>query len=325
MRRLHGFPRQYSHHINSRRHRLPYPRQTKRPSRPPQSRSRTGSTTHRLQNHLPQRPSLRPSTWSLAAVDPSGVKREKENVEANQLVRNSLTKTLEPSSDGKPPFQLILGGECCQLPGILTALSHTLSPKRVGLIYIDADVDLTLPNAPGSSGNFASMTMTHLMRRPGALQSMADFVRPDGEPLVDPGNVVFFGLNMDLAGNTREQLGVLFDSGYRVFTSSSIAADPGGRAREALAWLEERVDVILVHYDVDSIDGGSFPLANVPQFTGVGIEESLRALKVLVSGSKVAGLMVAEVNPDHDPGLGMTGKLVEGIVDAFKARTETLG
>ncbi|KAK6441549.1 hypothetical protein LTR95_002221 [Oleoguttula sp. CCFEE 5521] len=255
-----------------------------------------------------------PAAWSLAPIDPSGVKREKENVEVNHRVREALNNALKPiEADGKPPFQLILGGECCQLPGILTACSHTLSSKRVGLLYIDADADLTVPNAPGSSGNFASMTMTHLMRCPGALESMASFVRPDSKALVDPGNVVFFGLNMDLAGNTRDQLGVLFDGGYRVFTSSSIAAAPEERAREALAWLEERVDVILVHYDVDSIDAGSFPLANVPQFTGVGI------------GSKVGGLVVAEVNPDHDPGLDMTGRLVEGIVDAFKARKQTPG
>ncbi|OQO11116.1 hypothetical protein B0A48_05371 [Cryoendolithus antarcticus] len=262
-----------------------------------------------------------PAAWSLASIDPSGVKREKENVEVNHRVHEALTNTLKPiEADGRPPIQLILGGECCQLPGILTAFSHSLAPARVGLLYIDADADLTVPNAPGSSGNFASMTMTHLMRRAGGLESMASFVRPDGKPLVDAGNVVFFGLNLEGGGNTREQLSILFDGEYRVFTSSSIAAAPEERAREALAWLEDRVDVILVHYDVDSIDAGSFPLANVPQFTGVKIEDSLRAFTVLLGGPKIGGLMVAEVNPDHDPGLSMTGKLVEGIVDAFKAR-----
>ncbi|KAK6438913.1 hypothetical protein LTR95_004887 [Oleoguttula sp. CCFEE 5521] len=231
-----------------------------------------------------------PAAWSLASIDPSGVKREKENVEVNHRVHEALTKTLKPiEADGRPSIQLILGGECCQLPGILTAFSHSLAPAR----------------------------------RPGALESMASFVRPDGKPLVDAGNVVFFGLNLDGGGNTREQLSVLFDGGHRVFTSSSIAAAPEERAREALAWLEDRVDVILVHYDVDSIDAGSFPLANVPQFTGVKIDDSLRALTVLLGGAKVGGLMVAEVNPDHDPGLSMTGKLVEGIVDAFKARRKT--
>ncbi len=96
--------------------------------------------------------------------------------------------------------------------------------------------------------------------------------------------------------------------------------DAVARAEEALKWLEERVDYIWVHFDVDVVDPGLFPLGNVPNWTGVVFEDIRAALGVFLAGEKVGGLSVAEVNPDHDPGLGMTSRLVESIVGALAAR-----
>ena len=142
------------------------------------------------------------------------------------------------------------------------------TPKRVGLLYVDGDADLVIPGEPGSSGSLASMAFTHLAMVRGALESMKPFTRPDGSGVVDNSNVVIFGLNVALQGNTRAQIGHLLDEGYRVITSSAIAKDPTHRAKQALSWLEERVDYIFLHLDVDAIDATNFPLANIPNRTG---------------------------------------------------------
>ena len=84
--------------------------------------------------------------------------------------------------------------------------------------------------------------------------------------------------------------------------------------------MEERVDYIIVHLDVDVIDPGEFPLCHLPNFTGLGFEETMTALKVFLKSKKTVALSVAEVNPDHDPGLEMTGRLVDEIVDGLKSR-----
>ena len=89
------------------------------------------------------------------------------------------------------------------------------------------------------------MTMTHLTLRPGALESKEQSSRPDGTGVVDSNNFVLFGLNSALQSNRRDQLGYLFDEGYRVFTSTAIAKDLVGRAKQVLIWLEEGVDCIL--------------------------------------------------------------------------------
>ena len=260
-----------------------------------------------------------PATWSEATFSPGGVRREELNVEVCKKVKNALGTSLASSAEG-PPFQLILGGECNILPAIMSAFWNHEPSRRVGLIYIDADTDLLQPTDPASSGNLAGMTMTHLIGREGALDSMKDFSRNDGAPVCNASNTVLFGINMAHHGNTRDHFAYLFDNGYKVVSSSSIAKDPVQRATEALGYLEDKLDEIVVHLDVDSIDPGLFPLANLPNATGVEFSVMMKALKVLLRSPKVRGLAIAEVNPDHDPGLKMTGRLVDGVVDGLSGR-----
>ncbi|CAG1999965.1 unnamed protein product [Fusarium graminearum] len=264
-----------------------------------------------------------PATYTAATFSPGGARNEDINISVCESVERTVSSNLASSSD-KSDFQLVIGGECCMLPAILSAFwkrAGSQSPlRRVGLIYIDADTDLTSPTEPGSIGTFAGMNMAHLVRLPGALSRMEQFSRPSGEPVCDSSNTVFFGTNMSLPGNKPEHFKYLFDNNYKVVSSASLAKDPEQRARETLEYLEDKVDVIMVHLDVDSIDPGTFPLANVPNFTGVEFEEMMRALKVLLGSDKVGGLTVAEVNPDHDPGLGMIERLASHIANMLAER-----
>ncbi|KAL4732661.1 hypothetical protein ACLX1H_001679 [Fusarium chlamydosporum] len=264
-----------------------------------------------------------PATYSAATFSLGGARNEDINISVCEDVERTISKNLK-SSSGIPAFQLIIGGECCMLPAILSAFwkyaESQTPPQRVGLIYIDADTDLTSPTDPSSIGTFAGMNMAHLVRLPGALPRMEKFSRPSGEPVCDSSNTVLFGTNMSLPGNKSEHFKYLFDNNYKVVSSSSVAEDPGQRARETLEYLEAKVDVIMVHLDVDSIDPGTFPLANVPNFTGVEFENMMKALEVLLGSTQVAGLTVAEVNPDHDPGLVMVERLASHIANMLGVR-----
>ncbi|KKY38753.1 hypothetical protein UCDDA912_g01283 [Diaporthe ampelina] len=271
-----------------------------------------------------------PATYKATTFSPGRVCNEDHNIEVCRRVRQAISQNLSANPSTQPPFQLVLGGECCMSPAILSAFWHHAGsqspPARVGLIYIDADTDLASPADPSSTGIFAGMNMTHLTRSPGALQSMEQFSRPSGGgPVCDPSNTVLFGTNMSAAGNKPEHLAYLFDNAYRVVSSASVARGPEERASEALRYLEDRVDVIMVHLDVDSIDPRMFPLANLPNFTGVGFEEMMRALSVFVRSDKVGGLTIAEVNPDHDPGLKMVERLADQVAGMVAARGGRVG
>lgn len=151
---------------------------------------------------------------------------------------------------------------------------------------------------------------------------MRQFSRPGGVGVVDSSNAVLFGLNSSSPANKRDHLGYLFNQNYRVITSDAVVVDAAGRAVEALHWLEERVDYILVHLDVDVIDPGLFPLGNIPNYTGIGFPDIISALRIFLASSKAVGLTIAEVNPDHDPGLCMTRRLVDEIILGMKERLQ---
>lgn len=292
-------------------------------SKAPKAFQDVGITQKLAQNSLKvlseHSPLPEPAKWQPIAFTPGSVRNEDLNIQVCQLTQKSISSSLPPHPTPQP-FQLILGGECCMLPGILSALTHHAPSRRIGLIYIDADVDLSDPQS-SSTGNFASMTMTHLLSTPGALSAMNPFSHPDGTPLCDSQNTVFFGTNMSSASNTRGDMAYLFDNNFRVFPSSAITADPTGCAYEALVYLlDNKVDDILVHLDVDSIDPTLFPLANIPNYTGVPFETMMSALKPILGNPKVMGLSVAEVNPDHDPELEMTARLADEIVEGLSAR-----
>ncbi|ETS79928.1 hypothetical protein PFICI_07457 [Pestalotiopsis fici W106-1] len=266
-----------------------------------------------------------PATYKASSLGSNGVRNEDLNVQVCKDVQRSLVQTLALTGDASlPPFQLILGGECGMSPGVLSAFwQHSTQGdlhKRVGFLYIDADTDLASPDDLNNTGIFAGMNMTNLIRSKGALKSMQQFARPSGEALCDASNTVLFGINMSSPGNKPEHLGYLLDHGYRVISSSSVARQPIEQAMAALRFLEERVDIIVVHLDVDSIDPRMFPLANVPNHTGVEFHQMMQALRVILYSEKVGALVVAEVNPNHDPGLDMTERLTDSIVDILTER-----
>jgi arginase len=255
-------------------------------------------------------------TWQSSTRAPHGARNESAVVDACCSVEKAVEATLQSDFD----FRLILSGECLYCLPILSAYWAHHSDKRVGILYMDADCDLYTPEEPDSSGNIAGMTMTHFTHRPGALASMKQFARPDGSPVVDSENIVLFGFNASSPANLRTHMGYLFDNNFRVFTSSGVAEDPVGRAEAALKWLEERVDIILVHLDVDVIDPGEFPLGNVPNWTGLQFDEVMLPLKIFLKSQKAVALSIAEVNPDHDPKLEMCRRLVKEVVDGLRSR-----
>jgi arginase len=261
--------------------------------------------------------------WRQSSLGPNGVRSEEAAVAACHSVKQTIATSLRTQKpESAFPFQLILGGECLICPAVMSAFSHHSPSKRFGLLYIDADCDLSVPGEAGGTGNIAGMTLTHLTLRTGALDSMKTFSKPDGSGVVDSSSTVLFGLNSASPANKRDHLGYLFSENFRVITSSAIAEAPETRAKQALSWLEERVDYILLHLDVDVIDPGEFPLGNVPNWTGVGFSETMTALRLFLKSSKIVGLIIAEVNPDHDPGLDMTRKLVHEVVEGLKERKE---
>lgn len=147
---------------------------------------------------------------------------------------------------------------------------------------------------------------------------MRAFARPDGSPLVNPDNIVFFGF--DPLQPATEHWIYLLENGYKAFSQPTVQADPVGCVTQAIHWLGERVDVIFVHFDVDVIDSGQFPLANYPHYKGLSIDQSMAVLDQALNAPKVNSLPITEVNPNNDADGRMIQQIVDGVVHGMARR-----
>jgi len=94
-----------------------------------------------------------------------------------------------------------------------------------------------------------------------------------------------------------------------------VRADPAGEAQRARAYLGRRSDSYLVHFDVDVLHTGLFPLGNFPHFAGLTLDEVSVCLNEFAGGERFGGLVITEVNPDHDPSGQLLRTLAARVVE----------
>jgi len=205
-------------------------------------------------------------------------------------------------ADGRLP--LVLGGDCTITLGVLAGSGDT------GLIYFDGDADLAAPDRTNSAVA-DTMGMTHMLG--GGSPRLARL--GPRFPLVAQGQVVLFGFD-PAELDTREWTELVSRHLYAV-PAPAVRTDPAGRAREARAYLEDRTDSYLVHLDVDVLHTGLFPLANFPHFAGLTLEAAGACLGEFTASPWLDGLVITEVNPDHDPGGHLVRTLAQVLTRAL--------
>jgi arginase len=124
----------------------------------------------------------------------NGVRDEENTLDVMEKVAEAVS-----SEKGLEGIPIVLGGDCSIEPGVMYRLSSIHRHEKLGILYTDGDVDLSQPNTKPAvievTGILDSMVLTHLTKRPGGLQSMAKFAKPDGSPLITNENIVLFGFD----------------------------------------------------------------------------------------------------------------------------------
>jgi arginase len=227
-------------------------------------------------------------------VEPAGGLRDADRVAG--IAQRVAASVAEIRAAGRLP--LVLGGDCTITLGALAG-----SGSGGGLVYFDGDADLHTPEQTDSAVA-DTMGMTHMLG--GGSSRLAKL--GSRFPLLRPGQVVLFGF--DPAELDTYQWTELARRHLYAAPAPAVRADPGGEARRALGYLDRRCDSYLVHFDVDVLHTGAFPLANFPHFAGLGLDEAGACLDEFAGGEKFGGLVITEVNPDHDP----SGQLLKTLV-----------
>ncbi len=67
------------------------------------------------------------------------------------------------------------------------------------------------------------------------------------------------------------------------------------------------------------IDAAEFPLADWPHYEALTLTQAMQCLQVFLSSPKFGGLVLTEVNPDHDPDGTLGRLLLDGLAVAWPA------
>ena len=164
--------------------------------------------------------------------------------------------------------------------------------RNVSLIYMDRDADLNVP-ATTPSGCIDGMVISQVIGR-----GAPELVRFWGEPpLVREPDIALFGYERLDAPEEQYWL----PSPLRRHASLEVSALGGDAAAHlALERVHAAKHEFVLHFDVDTINGDEFPWTNFPGAGGLTWNEVRDALRVFVSQTNLAALVVAGYNPDLD-------------------------
>jgi arginase len=233
-------------------------------------------------------------------VEPDGGLRDTERVA--EVIRRVAAEVAAIRAAGRLP--LVLGGDCTITLGALDGFGGG------GLVYFDGDADLTTPER-SASAVADTMGMTHMLG--GGSPRLARL--GSRYPLLRPGQVVLFGF--DPAELDTGEWTELVSRHLYAAPAPAVRADPAGEAQRARGYLDRRSVSYLVHFDVDVLHTGLFPLANYPHFAGLTLDEVSVCLNEFGGGGGFGGLVITEVNPDHDPSGQLLRTLAAQVVRAL--------
>jgi len=207
---------------------------------------------------------------------------------------------------------LVLGGDCAQVIGLLTAARRYY--KHINVLWFDRDADLNTP-ASTPSGRIDGMVLAHVIGK-----GAPELVRFWGEPpIVREPDASLFGL----ARLDPPEQEFLSKSPLRHAGAADIQAKgAGAAAREALAHMHAEAREFVLHLDLDVIAEEDLPAVNVPGSGGLRFEDVSQALGEFVAHKNLLGLVVAQYNPDKDPQGGGAQRIVDLLAEALSLRLE---
>jgi arginase len=189
---------------------------------------------------------------------------------------------------------LVLGGDCTVEIGTVAGVQRRQG--TVGLLYIDLDVDLNIPET--SDGALDWTGVAHLLGLQGCTPELCEL--GSKKPMLKPQDVLFFA-----AGEiTKPEADTIARLNLQVISVQDVKADPLAAAGWAREWARS-FDKLLVHVDADVLEYTAFPVAeNVRRAVGLNLDELAQVLSAVVRAPNFTALTLTEVNPDHAPDEG---------------------
>lgn len=240
------------------------------------------------------------------APDPQHPKQQ--NLSLVVSVLEQVASRVESAlADGAWP--LVIGGDCTVTIGVLAALAKHF--PRLGMMYLDGDVDLNTPETT-HTGILDGMVLAHVLGR--GAEELSRF--GSRYPLLEEKDITLFGYSTEAGGVDPVEIGLLENTRMAKYPMQEVRDGVRDAATRALHDLEQKVDHILVHFDVDVVDVADFPAVDVPHDPGLGLLQVREALGIFLASEKSVGLVVTEFNAVRDSDKTLAPQLIELIREA---------
>jgi arginase len=210
---------------------------------------------------------------------------------------------------GERPF--VLGGCCSLLPGALAGVRDVSGP--LGVANVDGHVDV-YDGRSSPTGEAADMPVgVALGRDPAAWAAAA------GGPSTEPAHVIALGARDP---EEREDIAALMAgelAGLEAIDPTELRAlGPGPAAERSAGRLVDRAERFWLHLDVDVLDEAAMPATDYLMPAGLEWEELAALLAPLAGSHGLAGVSLACLNPEKDPGGRYAARTAELVGAAFR-------
>lgn len=232
------------------------------------------------------------------------------NFDKVALVAQRLAKRIGPVLDAGSKV-LVLGGDCSVELG--TFAGATESGKKVGLVYIDLDTDLNIPESTGEdAGALDWMGIAHMLNVDGSIPELAGFA--GRVPLANSNQIMFFSNDNSLSFERN----IIAKMGISEVPFKQVILDPIKAATSVTEGWAKRFDRLLIHVDLDVLNANDLPLAENCRKRGLLFDQLISILGVFLSSPNWVALTLTELNPYHGEEDGSTlRRFVEKFVDVI--------
>lgn len=193
---------------------------------------------------------------------------------------------------------LILGGDCSIVTGTMHSLYRRYS-EDIHLIVIDAHIDSYKPSADRCLGA-AGMGLWFLLKENIFFDSLKGFS----------------GDNISIIGYQHESE---IDKDVKKYSLSEIREKGLSQIiQKALKEIPENRK-ILVHLDLDAISKEELHAVYSPSEKGMSILEAKKLLREILADPRIVGIEITEFFPLYDSDGSQAKKLIDMLVDIFRA------
>jgi arginase len=238
---------------------------------------------------------------------------------------NLLAKTVEKALH-EDYFPIVFSGDHSNAIGTVTGIVDAFPDKKIGVIWVDAHLDLHSPYTT-PSGNMHGMAVKALLPEkisayrknelnPETITLWSKIVksgRKEITPKISPENIVFIGTR----DYEEEEWELIQQLNIRIYTPDDIRKKGMQNILdETLAYLDQ-CDLLYTSFDVDSLDPGISIGTGTPAPDGLNYQDAELIFKSLVKHPKTVVFEISEINPMLDNDHSMPKTVAQLLASAW--------